>query len=301
MDSAAKKMDFPDRHWLPCERYRPAPFRLVISNFLKSKNYWIRRTFDSCNFSLILRGCGEYLRDGKLWTIKAPCMITQWPGEVLQYGPHNAPSGTWDELYLVYDRDTRSRFEAARLIDPALPVWPIHNFQVVLETAEALARVSRAQDWEQMADRADRLAELFILDTWQGALRFKECGPEYETVQSIFCEMRGRLDDPLLSPEALASHRGWSVAQLRRHWNAVMPESPARTLQSLRMQKACRLLAESATPIHEIAARTGFADEFYFSRRFSQTQGMSPRAYRQLYYQSELTGRASTPPFARNP
>jgi AraC-like DNA-binding protein len=300
MDLAAKKMDFPNRHWQPCERHRLAPFRLVLSNFLKDKNYWIRRTFDSCNFSIIFRGSGEYWRSGKRWPIQAPCVITQWPGEPLQYGPHDAPSNTWDELYLIYGQDTHARFVAARLIDPTLPVWPIHDFHAVLDAAEALARVSRAQDWEQMADRADRLAELLILETWQGALRFRECAPEQDIVQSILCEMRGRLDDPRLNPEVLASRRGWSVAQLRRHWSAAMPESPTRTLQSLRMQKACRLLAESATPIHEIASRTGFADEFYFSRRFSQTQGMSPRAYRQLYFQAALTGRASTPPFARS-
>ena len=62
-----------------------------------------------------------------------------------------------------------------------------------------------------------------------------------------------------------------------------MPESPAKTLQGLRMQAACRLLVESALPIHEIATRAGFADEYYFSRRFRIEQGMSPRAYRQAY------------------
>ncbi len=62
-----------------------------------------------------------------------------------------------------------------------------------------------------------------------------------------------------------------------------MPESPARTLQGLRMQAACRLLVESALPVHAVAARAGFADEYYFSRRFRIEQGMSPRAYRRAY------------------
>ena len=49
------------------------------------------------------------------------------------------------------------------------------------------------------------------------------------------------------------------------------------------MQTACRLLVESTLPIHEIATHAGFADEYYFSRRFHLEQGMPPRAYRRAY------------------
>lgn len=299
-DSAAHPMDFPLRHWIACERRRPAAFRLVTSCFLKAKDYWIRHAFESCNFSFILNGCGEYVRAGKIWSVEAPCVITQWPGEPLHYGPRDAPKGTWDELYLIYQAETRPLFEACHLIDPERPVWAIRDCRVVLESVEALARVARAQDWAMMADRADRLAELLILESWQGLQRFQECTTSHDMIQAIMAEMRACLDNSILNPDALAAKRGWSSAVFRRHWAACMPDSPARTLQVLRLQTACSLLIESSASIREVAIRTGFSDEFYFSRRFSQAYGMAPSAYRRHYAQPGKDLRASTPPFARS-
>jgi AraC-like DNA-binding protein len=47
-----------------------------------------------------------------------------------------------------------------------------------------------------------------------------------------------------------------------------------------RMEKAQELLANTALRIQEIAAAVGFEDEAYFTRRFKQLNGVSPRGYR---------------------
>ncbi|OBH89036.1 AraC family transcriptional regulator [Mycobacterium sp. E2733] len=47
-----------------------------------------------------------------------------------------------------------------------------------------------------------------------------------------------------------------------------------------RMAEARRLLAETALPIAEVAGRVGIGDAGYFSRLFSRTHGVSPRAWR---------------------
>ena len=47
-----------------------------------------------------------------------------------------------------------------------------------------------------------------------------------------------------------------------------------------RLERAQELLANTATRIAEVAYASGFADEAYFTRRFRQWFGMSPRAYR---------------------
>ena len=46
------------------------------------------------------------------------------------------------------------------------------------------------------------------------------------------------------------------------------------------MEKACELLACSQETIVAIADRTGYADQFYFSKLFKRTFGLSPNAYR---------------------
>ena len=47
-----------------------------------------------------------------------------------------------------------------------------------------------------------------------------------------------------------------------------------------RLERAQELLANTASRIAEVAYASGFADEAYFTRRFRQWFGMSPRAYR---------------------
>ncbi|GJM68934.1 hypothetical protein HMSSN036_11500 [Paenibacillus macerans] len=45
------------------------------------------------------------------------------------------------------------------------------------------------------------------------------------------------------------------------------------------MDKAKDLLAEGNKKVKEVARELGFADEFYFSRIFKRTEGISPSEY----------------------
>ncbi|KAI7260235.1 hypothetical protein KC345_g10117 [Hortaea werneckii] len=47
----------------------------------------------------------------------------------------------------------------------------------------------------------------------------------------------------------------------------------------LRMQQAKRLMAESSAKLRDIAHKVGYADEFYFSRKFKKMIGMPPAVY----------------------
>jgi AraC-like DNA-binding protein len=51
-------------------------------------------------------------------------------------------------------------------------------------------------------------------------------------------------------------------------------------LTGRRMERAREMLAHTSERISAIAHRVGFADEAYFTRRFSQRFGVAPRAYR---------------------
>jgi AraC-like DNA-binding protein len=56
--------------------------------------------------------------------------------------------------------------------------------------------------------------------------------------------------------------------------------SPQAYVQRQRLRKAQELLIGGALPIGEIAARVGYADQFFFSRQFHRMCGMSPSAFR---------------------
>lgn len=47
-----------------------------------------------------------------------------------------------------------------------------------------------------------------------------------------------------------------------------------------RIEAAKEMLSESSSSIAEIAAMAGFKDSFYFSKKFKQITGLTPRQYR---------------------
>ena len=54
-------------------------------------------------------------------------------------------------------------------------------------------------------------------------------------------------------------------------------------LQNIKIQKAAYLLINTKNKISEICYKTGFNSEYYFSKCFSSTLGLSPSKYRNLF------------------
>lgn len=88
------------------------------------------------------------------------------------------------------------------------------------------------------------------------------------------------------SPRALAdvaSAMGVTERTFRRRYKALGGIPPSRFLARCRIDAACRRLLETEEKIAAIAAATGFANAFHFSRRFKQLTGMTPGEYRQSH------------------
>ncbi|MFZ4774813.1 MAG: helix-turn-helix domain-containing protein [Terrimicrobiaceae bacterium] len=276
MNASSKNMDFLTKHWAPFPRKYPSLFPLATSDYVPAKKDWVRWKFDTCNFSLILQGEGLFERAGRTWPVQAPCVITQWPGEVLSYGP---TGGSWAEWYLIYDRSRFSSFRQRGLIDVAKPVWPIADPASVLVHLAEFAVLSRSPDPAWVADRVDRIAERTILDTWLSPSAPAEEGSE---IRGIAGGLRGNLSKRWDFQE-LAIRHGFSTTTFRRRWVETMGTPPSQYLQQLRIAEACRLLVETSLRIKDIALATGFDDELYFSRRFRIEVGRPPREYRRTY------------------
>jgi len=276
MNSTSKKLDFLTKHWGPLRRQFPALFPLVSSDYLPVKTAGVRTAFSTCNFSMILDGEGWYEREGNSWEVKAPCMITQWPGEPVAYG---AGTGGWTEWYLVYDATQFRRFIEHGLIDRSRPVWPIADpASLRLHLAE-FSVLARSPDPARVVDRVDRIAERAILDSW--------LSPGVRPDEDM--EIRAAAARLQVSPsekwdfEKLAFEHGFSTSTFRRRWIGALGTPPGQYLLQLRMAEACRLLVETSQQIQSVAAACGFEDAFYFSRRFRLEVSQSPGAYRRTF------------------
>jgi transcriptional regulator GlxA family with amidase domain len=83
-----------------------------------------------------------------------------------------------------------------------------------------------------------------------------------------------------LSNQRLARLCHMSEDYFIRRFRECVGQSPARYIQEQRVLQAAQCLLFTADSIETIAAASGFANRFYFSRVFTRQMGVSPAAYR---------------------
>ena len=249
-------------------RGRSTPLNAL--GFIPRKTGWVRTEFGTANFSLTLNGGGEFHRKGRCWKVDAPCVITQWPEEFLEYGP-SEPHEYWTELFLVYSSGLMPGLMKCGFVEETRPVWPISNPSALRPLLEELARCLVIKE---KSARIDRIAERLILETLL---------PPHVSESSLISRALDAIQTNWKSPpdlESVARKCNMSVSTFQRRWNESMGITPARYALGLKLQEACRLLIETGDSISEVAKACGFEDEFYFSRCFRRQFGIPPRTYR---------------------
>ena len=93
--------------------------------------------------------------------------------------------------------------------------------------------------------------------------------------------------DPITT-EDLAKQAGLSVSQFERTFRKAFGTSPRQYLLSIRVEHACRLLAETDDTVATIAQRCGFYDHAHFTRTFASQMGTSPSRYRRERQEPKL-------------
>ena len=102
--------------------------------------------------------------------------------------------------------------------------------------------------------------------------------PLIENVKSYIRE--GAASD--ISTAQLASVFHYNKTYLGRVFKQAVGLSIAEYLRTLRLERACVLLKESAVSVTQIAEDCGFASVSYFNRIFKSAKGISPSEYRKI-------------------
>ncbi len=106
-----------------------------------------------------------------------------------------------------------------------------------------------------------------------------------------FAELLAWIADHLtdnLTTEALASRACLSERHFRRSFSRAMGETPARTVERLRIESARDWLTTSGLSIARISANVGFRSPDAFRRAFERLTGVTPTDYRQRFGASGL-------------
>jgi PAS domain S-box-containing protein len=108
--------------------------------------------------------------------------------------------------------------------------------------------------------------------------------PIYAEFSSVI-EYINRCYPRLIEVTTLARMMSLSVSQFERRFKQAFKETPVHFILKIRINEACKLLVGTRQSIAWISGATGFFDPSYFSKQFSRKMGMSPKRYREAYYQ----------------
>lgn len=154
-------------------------------------------------------------------------------------------------------------------------------FAKTMELLNELYGLRRASDELELFQRFVKFQELLLFLFHQNAPAIEEKGTD--TVhQGIELSIRHiqQYYRELLTVEELASLAGIDRWKYTRLFKEATGQVPLQYLNEVRINQAKKWLASADDKLLDIALNAGFSNEYYFSRRFKQTVGISPGQYR---------------------
>ena len=225
-----------------------------------------------------------YCTEGKGWLTTANTRFTVSPGQILslpagmahRYGADRDKPWT---IYWIHFRGELSE-QYGDFAQPFSPVIPIGLQLNLISDFQALFALQK-EGYSKRASRhcACLLKQMLSLIALLAERHSPQQGRQIDLGQ-IQTTMQKHLAAGL-DLEALAASTNLSKYHFTRKFKKLTGRSPIQFFIHLKMQQACRLLDTSDASIKQVAAATGYADPYYFSRLFKQTIGLSPSAYRQ--------------------
>lgn len=129
-------------------------------------------------------------------------------------------------------------------------------------------------------------ADEFALNALEEALLWAQRAEEEHPHAKLDPRVRRAMDYLAARPsepfrlDELAKHCGLSESRLSHLFREETGETPQVYSEELRLRLAQQLLVHSGLRVNEVATEAGFADPFYFAKRFRKFARCSPSEYR---------------------
>lgn len=271
------KMENLSKHLGHVPRNFNSPMPVNTIGFVPRKRERVMRSFDSFNFSFIIEGSGTYIYRGEEYKVNAPCVITQFPGEFMDYGPDK----TWYEVFLIYPSFVVEILQKRKFFSHDKAIWHISNPDKILKLLAELKTALTAESLNP--DRIDYICEGMIIESLLAQSSPPETDEERK-IRALKLYIRNNFSVKH-DYTMLARQYGMSLSTFRRHWLKHTEVPPAKYQSDLLIQEACRLLVEKNESIKEIAEMLNFDDQFYFTKKFHKETGLTPTEYRKQHAQ----------------
>jgi len=100
-------------------------------------------------------------------------------------------------------------------------------------------------------------------------------------INAITKEISERFFDCNINLSSILKNSGYAEDYIRDKFKKATGKTPVRFLTEIRISHSCLLIDfyKNSLPLSEIAGKCGYTDYVYFSRRFKEIIGVSPREY----------------------
>lgn len=281
MDGISIYMEKKFRYYYDFKRQFNSSLPVVFAGVINGKDYQTNFNFKLTSYSFIDRGRGYMRVNGKkTYEIKAPCMLMQYPGAKLEYGP--CKGETWDEIFFSYKPDANEYLQwKGYFPEKEFPAWEISSFDIVSRLMSDFRRVFNTDESLFSLNRFDLLCESLILESLINDVVDQEGSP-IRVVKAICAELKNSAFGHVDLGE-FAEKFKISPSTLRRYWQQYVGVPPGQYRAEQLMREACYMLMRTDKSIKEIARQLHYDDQLYFSKKFKTSTGLSPSQYRLKY------------------
>jgi len=274
--------------WRVFRSVHPRPFGWIAAGGYVENNPGIPRDkpWIINRFSLVyLIDGGGFFQNaaGVKRTVGPGDLMILFPDVAHAYGPGD--DGRWHEIYIHFDGPVFHLWRSQRMIDPTRPVYHLEPVDRWLQRFdEILEPFATTPGYEQTLRDVCRLQE-----TLAAALIERQTRNLSDDDRQWLARARSLLttsttvtdEDGSPDWDEIARHMGTGYETFRKKFARLEGVAPAKYRMRQLIDRACDLMHEPELTNKQIAFKLGFANEFYFSRRFKQITGTSPRSFRQ--------------------
>jgi transcriptional regulator GlxA family with amidase domain len=187
----------------------------------------------------------------------------------------------------LFTEELRARFPEVRLQENRIfvvdgPIWTAAGNSAGID----LTLFMLEKDYG--SELARSVARIMVIDYQRSGGQpqhsaLLDMNPKSDRIQDALAYARRNLKT-LLSVEKLADAAGLGARQFSRAFRAETGMSPAKAVESLRLDAARLMIEQSRHPVEVIAAETGFGDQERMRRAFLRAFGQPPQALRRMAF-----------------
>lgn len=184
----------------------------------------------------------------------------------------------WAHARELQWRTSRATIDEDRIFINDGPIWTSAGMTAGIDLALALVENDLG------AETAKSVARKLVLYHRRGGGQSQfssllELAPKSDRIQSALAYAREHMHTPLSVPQ-LADAAHLSPRQFSRAFRAETGQSPAKAIETLRVEAARTLMEQSRHPIDVVARQTGFSDRDQMRRAFLRAFGQPPQVLR---------------------